>query len=168
MNGRNGGLFTGRGFTTTGSSVRVGYQYFGLSDVGPTDPNDWTTINYTGMVNGTMAWSSSASVATYGTTAFNGFVDGTVGSTVMSGSVNGYIASSDTQPTPVWLTQSTHSKLWYVKILAGSLAVESRALLSTIDSAIDVNGIIGISFGFTLIGLPRQAQFAYLAGVAQP
>ena len=168
MIGRDGGLFTGRGFQTTGSLVRVGYQYFGISETGPTDPNDWTTISYTGIVNGTMQWSSSAAVTTYGTTAFNGFVDGTVGSTVMSGSVNGYVASKSSQPTPVWLTQSFHSKLYYVKILAGSLAVESRALLSNIDSGIDVNGVVAISFSFTLIGLPRQAQFLYLAGVLEP
>ena len=168
MNGRNGGIFTGRGFHTTGSTIRVSYQWFGISDFGPLTPGDWDTIPYVGIMGGSMAWSSSAPVNTYGTTAFNGFPDGTVGTTVMTGSAAGYIAARDTQPVPVTLIQSEHSKLFYVKILAGSLAVESRALLSNVNTSITVNDAVEISFDFTLIGLPRQAQFNFLGGINQP
>lgn len=168
MNGRNGGLFTGRGFPVAGSLLRFSFQWFGFSDTGPATPGDWDTIPYLGLVNGQMTWESSASIATYGTTAFNGFVDGTPGSTTMTGSVLGYLASSDTPPTPYQPYQAEHSKLWYVKILAGSMAVESRALLSQIQTSLDVNDVAMIGFNFTLIGIPRQAQFNFLAGVGEP
>jgi hypothetical protein len=168
LNGRNGGIFTGRGYKTTGSSIRVSYQWFGMSSAGPATPGDWDTIPYIGILNAFGSYTSSASITSYGTTAFNGFIDATVGSTTMTGSVTGYIASSDTQPAPVAITQSEHSKLWYIKMLAGTMAIEGRALLSDIQIGFDVNAAIEVSFGYTLIGIPRQAQFNFLAGVVQP
>lgn len=168
MNGYNGGLFTGRGFPQAGGSTRVSYQWFGFSSTGPLSGSDWDTIPYVGLVNGFISLSSSAAITTYGTTAFNGFVDGTPGSTTITGSVTGYLASSAAQPAPVTPYQAEQSKLWYVKVLAGTLAFESRALLSDIDFSISVDNVASVSFTFTLIGLPRQAQFNFLAGVNQP
>lgn len=157
-------VFTGAGINSNG--YPVSYQWLGISSVLPAGGN--YNVPYTSIVNGEINIKESTGLVTFQTTAFNGFAGSYPECAVISGSVRGFIVPSYSQPSPVLLTQPNSSRLWWMKVVSGSMLYEGPFLINDLDCKSTVTEEVAVTFGFQLCGIPRAAQFNFLAGGVQP
>lgn len=155
-------IFTGAGLAYPGGG-RVSYQWLGIGQYILNQPPV-----YESLVNGSIQFKESATATSLPTTAWNGFTDGYVGNSTVSGSVQGWVKASDTAPTSNGVRQSMTSQLYWMKILIGSLYYECVAAITDLDFKSAPSEDVEVTFNFTFIGQPVAAQFTPFTGGSAP
>ena len=155
-------VFTGSGYNSPNGG-RMSFQWLGLAPY-----VTGQAPNYTSVINGTIKFSEQSNPVTLQTTAWNGFVDGYVENASISGTVSGFVLPSYVAPSPVYPNLPITGRVWWIKILIGTLYYEGRSLISGLDFSTGVDEVVTVDFNFQFIGIPKTTQFYYLAGGNPP
>ena len=155
-------LFTGIGLAFPGGT-RVSYQWLGYAVF-----VEGQTPIYQSLVNGSIEFKESANVSMFPTTAYNGFQGGTVGTSIVSGSVKGWVQASDSTPSPQGPAQSFTSQRYWLKILIGTVYYECVSAIQDVDFRSSPDEAVEVTFNFTFLTLPAVAQFTPIIGGTAP
>ena len=159
-------VFTGAGVPSP-AGYRMNFQWLGISSTLPVNGN-YSPLVFTSIVNGSIQFSEQSNVVTLQTTAWNGFVDGYAENAVISGTVRGFAQGTYLAPAPVSPVLPNTGRVWWMKILIGTIYYEGKTLISGLDIASDLEEVVTVVFNFTFIGLPRTTQVQYLTGGNPP
>lgn len=156
-------LFTSAGLRAPTGNGRVSYGWCGFAPYA-----FGQSPIYQPLLNGEMTFSESADVTDYATTAFNGFRDGTIGTSIIKGSVTGFIQGVDATPAPLSVEQPPTTKLWWIKVLLGTVYLECTAAITNLSVAGTPDEVVKASFDYQFLGLPRVYQYSYIVGGSEP
>ena len=153
--------FTGSGFNTGfGSGITAGvpvnYSWAAIG-AGPTDAQPVV------LEHGSMTASETSPVTTIGTTAYNGWSDSYAGVATITGTINGFLAASDTDHTtdPISVRAGTRG---YLIVTAGSWTYEGWILINSFDIAVDADELVTVAIGYTMKAVPRHRRLGFYQG----
>ena len=147
------GFFTGPGPT---GITRVNYSWAAIGS-GPTDTNPLV------LEHGSITATESAQITTIGTTAFNGWSDSYAGPTTITGTINGYLAASNTDHAtdPVSVRAGTKG---FLILTAGTWTYSGWMLISSFDISVDAGDFAAVSVGFTMKAAPTARRLGFYQG----
>jgi hypothetical protein len=157
-------LFTGSGLKNA-SGNPVSFRWAGISVASAygSVPGSLDSI-----LNGSITVDESAQIATYPTTAFNGFAGGYAENAVVQGTIDGYLQPKSVQPTSSGAVIPRTALLYFIKVLIGTHYHAAFVRLSDISEGSTGDDVAYIRFRYQVVGIPLALQSAFVRGGAQP
>jgi len=157
-------LFTGVGLKNY-AGERVSYRWAGIAVASAYGvvPESLESI-----LNGGITVDESAPMATYPTTAFNGFAGGHVENAVVTGSIDGYLQPKSIQPTSSGAIFPRTSFLYFLKVLIGSHYHAAFVRLTNIAEGATADDVSYIQYRYQVVGIPLALQSAFVEGGGPP